>query len=390
MYTVGEYGAMIADEARTGAFARALARAIAPGATVLDIGTGTGMFALLACRLGAGRVYAVEPADAIEVAREIAAANGVADRITFIQAHSTTVALPERVDVIVSDLAGSLPWFGDHITSIVDARCRLLAPGGTLVPRRDTAWAAVVELPDLYERHTRPWNGALHGFDMTAARRIVVNTCARARVAGPQLLTEVQRWGAVDYATVEDPDARGELSWIAHRSGIAHGLAAGFDRILADGIEISNAPDTPDATRHEVYGAVFFPWPQAVPIEAGDRILATIEGHFVRGNYVWQWTSRIEGVDGHAVKAEYSQSTFFGSPVSLASLRRASAAHVPQLSDDGRVAQLVLTLMGQATPLGDIARAVREAFPARFGRFEDALACVTDLSRRYSTLSPFG
>src|SRR5687767_11640886 len=114
MYSIADYGAMISDDVRMGAFMRALRETVKPGAVVIDIGTGTGIFALLACRLGARRVYALEPDDAIQVAREIAAANGYADRIEFIQAMSTQVTLPERADVIISDLGGVLPWFQQH------------------------------------------------------------------------------------------------------------------------------------------------------------------------------------------------------------------------------------------------------------------------------------
>ena len=60
MYSIADYGAMIADDVRMGAFVRALRQAIKPGAVVIDIGTGTGIFALLACRFGARRVYAIE------------------------------------------------------------------------------------------------------------------------------------------------------------------------------------------------------------------------------------------------------------------------------------------------------------------------------------------
>ena len=121
MYTIADYGAMIADAARMGAFARALGQAIKPGAVVIDIGTGTGICALLACRHGARRVYAIEPDDAIQVAREVAAANGYADRIEFIQAISTQVTLPERADVIVSDLGGAPALV--PATHSVDRRC---------------------------------------------------------------------------------------------------------------------------------------------------------------------------------------------------------------------------------------------------------------------------
>src|SRR5689334_15245373 len=134
MYSPSGYCAMIADGVRTAAYAEALRRAVKPGAVVLDIGTGTGIFALLACRSGARRVYAVEPDPAIQVARATAEANGCADRITFLQDLSTRLTLPESADVIVADLRGVLPLFGHHLPSLADARRRHLAPGGTLIP----------------------------------------------------------------------------------------------------------------------------------------------------------------------------------------------------------------------------------------------------------------
>jgi hypothetical protein len=62
-------------------------------------------------------------------------ANGYADRITFHQTLSSAITLPQPADVIVSDLRGVLPLMQHHIPAIVDARQRLLAPGGVLIPR---------------------------------------------------------------------------------------------------------------------------------------------------------------------------------------------------------------------------------------------------------------
>jgi protein arginine N-methyltransferase 1 len=258
---------MIADEARTGAFVRALRQAVTPDSVVVDIGAGTGIFALLACRFGARRVYAIEPDDAIEVARQIAAANGYADRIEFIQNVSTQVTLPERADLIISDLSGVLPWFQQHIPSIADARRRLLVPGGVLIPARDTAWAAVIEAKDLYARRTGGWESNAFGLDMEAARRIVINTWSQGRVTSDNLLTGLERWATLDYATVEDPNVRAHMTWTVTRSGTGHGLAAGFERTVSDGLCMSNAPDTPKASRADAYGTVFFPW--SAPRRAG-------------------------------------------------------------------------------------------------------------------------
>src|SRR5687768_6067497 len=140
MYSVHFYGQMLADTSRMEAHSAALRRAVRPDSVVLDLGCGPGVFALLACKFGARRVYAVEPDSTITIAREAAVANGFADRIEFFQALSTEVTLPELATVIISDLRGVLPWFQQHIPAIIDARKRLLAPGGTLIPGRDFVW----------------------------------------------------------------------------------------------------------------------------------------------------------------------------------------------------------------------------------------------------------
>jgi protein arginine N-methyltransferase 1 len=385
MYSVADYGAMIADRPRTGAFARALAAAVKPGAVVLDIGTGTGIFALLACRFGASRVYALEPADVIDVARQIAAVNGCADRIEFIQALSTKVTLPQPADVIVSDIGGVLPWFRDHLPCIIDARQRLLAPGGVLIPRRDVAWAAIVEAPRLYDNHTGPWADNEYGLDMTAARDIVVNTWTKTRTSSEQLLTDVRRWAAIDYARVSAADVCGEPQWTVQRTGLAHGVAVGFDRVVADGVEICTAPDAAEDTRPlDIYGNMFFPWPQAVAVVPGDRVSVAFDARLIGGDYVWNWRTRVETSAGTSVKAAFAQSTFYGSPLALSSIHRRAAGHVPSLNDYGRAARVVLERMGQGIALGAIAGELTESFPGEFGLPGDALAFVSYLSRQFA------
>src|SRR6185436_18926126 len=118
MYRLREYGQMIADLGRTAAYAKALERRVTPDSVVVDIGTGTGIFALLAARLGARKVYA------IDYGRRIAAANGLSERIEFIQGFSTDVQLAEQADVIVSDIHGVLPAHDRSLFAIIDARDR--------------------------------------------------------------------------------------------------------------------------------------------------------------------------------------------------------------------------------------------------------------------------
>src|SRR5690606_17819269 len=83
--SVAGHRRMALDTNRNDAYARALAEVITPDTVVLDLGAGTGVHGLVAARLGARHVYLVEPEDVIALAEEIAAANGLADRVTAVQ-----------------------------------------------------------------------------------------------------------------------------------------------------------------------------------------------------------------------------------------------------------------------------------------------------------------
>src|SRR5215510_691708 len=179
MYSISGYGDMIADRVRMDAYVAALQQSITPDSIVLDIGTGTGVFALLSCKFGARKVYAIESSDAIEVARQIARANGMLERIDFIQAMSTEVTLPEKASVMISDMRGVLPFFQHNIPAVIDARRRLLDPAAMLIPLRDDLWASIVESPELHRRLDQ-WND-FFALDHRVAKQLVANTWWKAR-----------------------------------------------------------------------------------------------------------------------------------------------------------------------------------------------------------------
>src|SRR5579885_926944 len=161
MYSLNDYGAMNLDAARFEAYSKAIASAVKHGHVVVEIGCGPGVFSLLACQAGARRVFAIELDDCIQVARQLAAANGFADRIEFFQGDSRKIQLPERANVVLSDIRGTLPLYGHAVASLNDARERFLAPGGVMIPRCDTLKAAIVEAPEFYARLLSPWKNLL-------------------------------------------------------------------------------------------------------------------------------------------------------------------------------------------------------------------------------------
>jgi protein arginine N-methyltransferase 1 len=184
--------------------------------------------------LGARRVFAVEPDDVIQLARETAMVNGCAQQIDFYQAFSTEITLPEPVDIIVSDLRGVLPWYQRNIPSIIHARNTFLGHGGVLIPKSDHLWASVVEAPERYHEIVSPWERK--DVDMSAAKRVVTNTFRKARIDAKNLLTTPVCCYKLDYNSIETSDLEAFASLETNRSGTAHGLAVWFDSELVDNV----------------------------------------------------------------------------------------------------------------------------------------------------------
>ena len=372
MYNIRDYGQMVSDQGRIQAYARALQRSVGTDSVVLDLGAGTGILSLLACRFGARRVFAVEPADSIEVAREIARANGLDSRIEFLQALSTDIDLPEPADVIVCDLRGMLPLFQHSVKTIIDARRRHLAPGGTLIPAVDVLRAMPVAAAEQYGALTCAWQQQTHGFDFAPANRLVLNAFYRWNGCAGDAVAPALTLATLDYPTVRELALDARASFVAARDVLAHGWAVWFESILADGVELSNAPGMPPL----IYGQAFFPWHEPVKVHAGDRLALRLRAHDVGDNYLWAWETELPG-------RRFLQSEMEGEPISPGSLRRQAASHVPALGLEGRIDRLALDLMSRGASLGEIATALAQEFPQRFARWEAALTRAAELSTRY-------
>lgn len=104
---------------------RALDRLVGPGASVLDVGCGSGVLAVAAVLLGAGRAVGVDiDPEAVRVTVETAARNGGADRVT-----ATTGAVPtgDRHDVVVANIGAAT------LRDLAPALVAAVGPDGALV-----------------------------------------------------------------------------------------------------------------------------------------------------------------------------------------------------------------------------------------------------------------
>ena len=381
MYSLGAYGSMIADRVRVEAYAEALRKTVRKGCVVAEIGTGPGVFAVLSCQLGAGRVFAIEPAEIIQVAREVADANGCSGKIEFFEDFSHRVTLPARADIILSDLRGILPLFERHIPAIVDARRRFIAPGGKMIPRRDTLWAAIVEAPKPYGEVVDPWEQNPFGQNLRPARQLAVNGAQKVHVSPGQILTGPKLWATLEYDRIENPDVQGDLEWTVERAGTGHGIVMWFDADLAEGVSFSNAPGAPEG----IYGSLFFPWPQPVALARGQVVCIGLDARLVEADYLWRWSARITPKEGSAARAiEFEQSQLGGAVLSAARLHKTAADYVPHLSEEGRLRSRTLELMDGKRSHEDIARQLAKEFPHRFQGWQQALSYAGGLSEEFS------
>lgn len=93
------------DEERTEAFAKAIAATVRPGNVVVDMGTGSGVLAMLAAQAGAKRVYAVElDKNNVATLGAVFRANHLQDKIVLVHGDVRSVDLPEKVDVILGEM----------------------------------------------------------------------------------------------------------------------------------------------------------------------------------------------------------------------------------------------------------------------------------------------
>jgi amino acid adenylation domain-containing protein len=142
------YRAMTQDDARNLSYRTAINRRV-PGKVALDIGTGAhAVLARMCIDAGARKVYAIEMnPEAYASARKLVRSLGLEDRLILVQGDSTQVELPERVDVCVSELIGTIASSEGVIPILNNAR-RFLAEGGTMIPEVCETRIAAAALPD--------------------------------------------------------------------------------------------------------------------------------------------------------------------------------------------------------------------------------------------------
>ncbi|MGH9948693.1 MAG: amino acid adenylation domain-containing protein, partial [Pyrinomonadaceae bacterium] len=142
------YYALSTDEGRTSRYEIAIERKV-KDKVVVEIGTGRDLIlARLCLDAGAKKVYAIEAIDeSYENAKSLIKSQGLAGRIELIKGFSAEVDLPEKADVCLSEIIGTIGG-SEGVSSILNDARRFLKPDGIMIPERCVTRIAAVQLPD--------------------------------------------------------------------------------------------------------------------------------------------------------------------------------------------------------------------------------------------------
>jgi protein arginine N-methyltransferase 1 len=297
---------LLDDPARLDTWQAAIRATVRPGDVVLDLGAGMGILSLFACEAGAARVYAVDSAPSIELARLVAADNGLAERIVCLHERSQDVELPEPADVLVTDTTETFGLNGQLLSAVIDARARLLKPDARLLPGEIELRVAPVEAPRAYGYLVDIWTRDVRGFDLSAIRPFAANNKQPAALDAESLLAEPATLGALDLGSLSEPAFAGRARLTVTRSGTAHGLAGFFAARLADGITLTNDPRQATVG----YSGALLPLTEPLALDAGDELaveVATQDGR------EWSWSVERAPAGGGAADRR-QQATLHGFP----------------------------------------------------------------------------
>lgn len=260
---------MLRDAVRNEAYRAALEEAVQPGDVVLDVGAGTGLLSLLAAQAGAAHVYAVERASVASLAVDLAARNGMADRITVFRGDIERVRLPSRVDVIVSEWLGVYAVDENLLAPVLTARDRWLAPGGRLLPDRVVSWLAPVWVEPVEYLRSAPYGLDLGPIALAARHEIAwprrgLAPEAMAAAALPLWTIHLDRFPAWQARL----PFRSVLAFEIEEAGPVNALGAWFEAGFGESVSLSNAPWAPRTH----WNQFVFPLERRYDVEPGDRI----------------------------------------------------------------------------------------------------------------------
>jgi len=197
---------------------------------VLDVGCGTGILCMFAKKAGAKHVYGIDMSSIIDHAKTIVKANNMENDITLIKGKVEEVVLPvEKVDIIISEWMGYCLLYESMLDTVIYARDKWLATGGSLFPDRAALYITAIEDREYKEEKINWWDN-VYGFDMSAIRNVALNEPLVDVVEAKQVVTDSCRVKEIDLnkVKVEDLNFSAPFHIRARRNDYVHAFVAYF------------------------------------------------------------------------------------------------------------------------------------------------------------------
>jgi Flp pilus assembly protein TadD/precorrin-6B methylase 2 len=248
---------MLNDQVRNDVYYKAISRAITPEDIVLDIGTGSGLLAMMAAKAGAKHIYACEVIKPVaEMARQIVKENGFADKISIIDKSSTILEigrdLPEPATVLVSEIL-DIALLGEGVLpSLKHAKNYLITQNATIIPASAKVWGLLINCKNFKKLNTVE---SVHGFNLKSFN------CFHHKSHGFDLekdehhaLSKPFEVFSIDFKKLPDGPQTYTFNIPVISDGTAQAVVAWFDLNLFDDIEFS----TRKGERHNHWRQIVF------------------------------------------------------------------------------------------------------------------------------------
>ena len=206
---------LLRDAVRNRAFYRALEISVNSDAVVLDIGAGTGIWAITAAKLGAKKVVAVEKDELLSgLIKMLAEEHEVAGRVEVVCGSSFDVQLEKEFNVIVSETVGYLGYDENIVEIMFDARQRFLKNGGSIIPETISLYAAGGHLKTEKEiiPNDLPFDFKILSEFNRHSPRTLQNKSDLELLTAPQLLIETDLSEATEQPALENLQAKWDVS----------------------------------------------------------------------------------------------------------------------------------------------------------------------------------
>jgi SAM-dependent methyltransferase len=291
----GTHLMMLKDRQRMTAYKRAIEATVKRGDVVLDVGTGSGILAFLAAKAGADRVYAIERKGAIlSLARQLSIANGLDGVISFIEGDSRNVILPDKVDVIISELIGMFAIDEEMLDILIDARNRFLKNHGLIIPSCVDVFVVAIESPKTFDQCFLRLND-IFGLDFSianalAAKNMFVTDLPEQDIRYLSKGTHLLRID-LDAFALPVVECHGTIQ--ITQTGIFHGLAGYWEAGLSGDVYLSTDPMGAHHKTHWLNA--FFPAREPLAVKLGDTAEFSFRLETHGNGMTWNCTVEADG-----------------------------------------------------------------------------------------------